>query len=41
VKVAKSEEKISLTIDRRKAPEFSDFLLERLASLYEEFKARQ
>ncbi len=41
MKIARSEEKVSVTIDRRKAREFSDFFLERLSSLYEEFESRK
>ena len=40
-KIVQDAEKISVTIDRRVAPEFGDFVLERLQSLYEEFKSRQ
>ena len=40
-KIVQNAEKISVTIDRQIVPEFSDFLLERLQSLYEEFKSRQ
>jgi ParB family transcriptional regulator, chromosome partitioning protein len=37
--VALSENRISLTIDRKKSPEFSDFVLNRLRELYIEFEA--
>lgn len=40
-KIVQSAEKVSVTIDRRVVPEFGDFILERLQSLYEEFKSRQ
>jgi len=40
-KIVQNSEKISVTINRAIVPEFSDFLLERLQSLYEEFKSRQ
>jgi ParB family transcriptional regulator, chromosome partitioning protein len=40
-RIVQSEEKISVTIDRRVVPEFGDFVLERLQSLYEEFKSRR
>jgi ParB family chromosome partitioning protein len=38
-KVLKNETKVSLTIDRRAAPEFADFVLDRLRNLYKEFEA--
>ena len=40
-KIVQSAEKISVTIDRKVVPEFGDFILGRLQSLYEEFKSRQ
>lgn len=40
-KIVRNSEKISVTIDRRVAPEFGEFVLERLQSLYDEFKARR
>ncbi len=40
-KIVQNAEKVSVTIDRRIVPEFGDFVLERLQSLYEEFKSRQ
>jgi len=40
-KIIQNSEKISVTINRAIVPEFSDFLLERLQSLYEEFKSRR
>lgn len=40
-KIVQNSEKISVTIHRAIVPEFSDFLLERIQSLYEEFKSRQ
>ncbi len=41
VKIAENSERISVTVDRRKAAAFGDFLLERLPALYEEFKSRR
>ncbi|VFU16681.1 plasmid partitioning protein RepB [Methylocella tundrae] len=38
-KVTRSDARISLTIDRRKSPEFADFVLNRLRDLYLEFEA--
>lgn len=38
-KVMRNEERISVTIDRRKSPEFADFVLNRLRDLYLEFEA--
>lgn len=38
-RVTQSSDKLSITIDRRAAPEFGEFLLERLRGLYEEFEA--
>ena len=38
-KVVQNEDRISLTIDRRKSPEFADFVLNRLRELYLEFEA--
>ncbi|WP_036279936.1 plasmid partitioning protein RepB [Methylocystis sp. ATCC 49242] len=40
-KIVQNAEKISVTIDRRVVPEFGDYILERLQSLYEEFKSRR
>lgn len=40
-KIVQNAEKISVTIDRRVVPEFGEFILERLQSLYEEFKSRR
>ncbi|MFZ3179764.1 MAG: plasmid partitioning protein RepB, partial [Methylocystis silviterrae] len=40
-KIVQSAEKISVTIDRKVVPEFGDFIIVRLQSLYEEFKSRQ
>jgi ParB family chromosome partitioning protein len=39
-KVAQNSERVLLTIDRRKAPEFADFVLSRLQDLYLEFETR-
>ncbi len=38
-KVTQDEDRVSLTIDRRKSPEFAEFVLTRLRDLYAEFKA--
>ncbi len=38
-KVTQDEDRVSLTIDRRKAPDFAEFVLTRLRDLYAEFKA--
>ena len=38
-KVTQNDERISLTIDRRKSPEFADFVLTRVRDLYLEFEA--
>jgi ParB family transcriptional regulator, chromosome partitioning protein len=38
-KVTSSDDRVLLTIDRRKAPEFADFVLNRLRDLYLEFEA--
>lgn len=38
-KVVSNDEKVSLTIDRRAAPDFADFVLGRLQELYHEFNA--
>ncbi len=38
-KVTRNGERVSLTIDRRKSPEFADFVLNRLRALYLEFEA--
>jgi len=40
-KIVQNSEKMSVTINRRLAPGFSEFLLERLQSLYEEFEAER
>jgi hypothetical protein len=32
--VLKNEERVSLTIDRRKSPEFAEFVLNRLREVY-------
>jgi ParB family chromosome partitioning protein len=37
-KLTHNEERVSLTIDRRKSPEFADFVLNRLRDLYLEFE---
>jgi ParB family chromosome partitioning protein len=37
-KVTHNEERVSLTIDRRKSPEFAEFVLNRLRDLYLEFE---
>ena len=39
-KVTYNDERVSLTIDRRKSPGFADFVLNRLHDLYLEFEAR-
>jgi len=38
-KITHNEERVSLAIDRRKSPEFADFVLNRLLDLYLEFEA--
>ncbi|MCF4129815.1 plasmid partitioning protein RepB [Methylobacterium sp. SyP6R] len=38
-KVTQDEDRVSLTIDRRKSPDFAEFVLTRLRDLYAEFKA--
>jgi ParB family chromosome partitioning protein len=38
-KVTQSEERVALTIDRRKSPAFADFVLNRVRDLYVEFEA--
>lgn len=38
-KVIQNSDKLSITIDRRVAPDFGEFLLDRLRGLYEEFEA--
>ena len=38
-KVTQNEERVSLTIDRRKSPAFADFILNRVRDLYVEFEA--
>ena len=38
-KVTQNEERVSLTIDRRKSPAFADFVLNRVRDLYVEFEA--
>jgi ParB family transcriptional regulator, chromosome partitioning protein len=38
-KVTQSEERVLLTIDRRKSPAFADFVLNRVRDLYVEFEA--
>jgi ParB family chromosome partitioning protein len=39
-KIVQNADKVSVTINRRIVPDFSDFILERLQSLYDEFKSR-
>jgi ParB family chromosome partitioning protein len=40
-KIIENSEKVSVTINRRLVPGFSEFLLERIQSLYEEFESRR
>ena len=40
-KVTQNDAKISLAIDRKKSPEFSKFVLNRLRDLYQEFEAKR
>jgi ParB family chromosome partitioning protein len=38
-KLTRNDDRVSLTIDRRKSPEFADFVLNRLRDIYLEFEA--
>lgn len=40
-KIVQNSEKVSVTINRRLVPGFSEFLLERIQTLYEEFESRR
>jgi len=40
-KIVQDSEKLAVTIDRRAAPKFAEFLLERLRDMYQEFEASQ